>query len=86
MAISEEFLDELIKHDFQSTKKGRGYTSLLVKRKQKGYLPTGRLSGPRIPTGQYIPASQATVLYPPAGVMDISKWFKQLTPAQQAAY
>ena len=30
MNVSEEYMNELLKYDFQSTKKGRGYSSLLV--------------------------------------------------------
>ena len=33
--VDESYLNELLKYDFVSTKKGRGYTSLLVKRKLK---------------------------------------------------
>ena len=35
MDISDEYLDELLKYDFKSTKKGRGVSSLLLKRKQR---------------------------------------------------
>jgi len=35
MALDEEYLNELLKYDFTSTKKGRGYSSLLIQRKQK---------------------------------------------------
>lgn len=30
MAIDEQYLNELLKYDFTSTKKGRGYSSLLI--------------------------------------------------------
>ena len=40
MAVDEEFLNELLKYDFVSTKKGRGNSSLLVQRKQKGINPS----------------------------------------------
>ena len=33
--VDEEYLNELLNYDFTSTKKGRGYTSLLVKRMMK---------------------------------------------------
>ena len=33
--ISDVFLNELIKYDYTSTKKGRGYSSLLIERKAK---------------------------------------------------
>ena len=32
VAMSEEYVNELLKYDFTSTKKGRGHRSLLVKR------------------------------------------------------
>jgi len=34
MAVDDEYLNELLKYDFTSTKKGRGYSSLLVQRKK----------------------------------------------------
>ena len=35
MGIDEQYLNELLKYDFISSKKGRGYSSLLVQRKSK---------------------------------------------------
>ena len=35
VTISDGFLNELLRYDFISTKKGRGFSSLLIKRKQK---------------------------------------------------
>ena len=33
--IDDEYIDELLKYDFTSKKKGRGYSSLLISRKNK---------------------------------------------------
>ena len=35
MIVDESYMNELLKYDFTSTKKGRGFTSLLVERKRK---------------------------------------------------
>ena len=35
VGISDEFLNELLKYDYTSTKKGRGFSSLLIQRKNK---------------------------------------------------
>ena len=34
MNLDDEYMNELLKYDFTSTKKGRGYSSLLVQRKK----------------------------------------------------
>ena len=36
MVIKEEFIDELLKYDYQSKKKGRGLSSLLISKIGKG--------------------------------------------------
>ena len=33
MDVDEEYMNELLRYNFQSTKKGRGFSSLLVQRK-----------------------------------------------------
>ena len=33
LAISEEYLNELLKYDFQSSKKGRGKSSILLRKR-----------------------------------------------------
>ena len=33
MIVDEDYMNELLKYDFTSTKKGRGYSSLLVQKK-----------------------------------------------------
>ena len=35
LAISDDFLNELLKYDFTSSKKGRGFSSLLIERQSK---------------------------------------------------
>ena len=85
MAIDEDFLNELIRHDFKSTKKGRGYTSLLVLKKPKN-IGQQRQRDDRDPHGQQIPSNQAEVLRPPPMVMDMKRWHDQLTSKQKAAY
>jgi hypothetical protein len=34
MVVSEEYMNELLKYDFVSTKKGRGVSSILINRKK----------------------------------------------------
>ena len=36
MCIKEEFIDELLKYDYKSKKKGRGISSLLISKIGKG--------------------------------------------------
>ena len=36
MAIKDEFIDELLKYDYQSKKNGRGLSSLLISKIGKG--------------------------------------------------
>ena len=36
MEVDDTYLNELLKYDFQSTKKGRGYSSLMITRKPRG--------------------------------------------------
>ena len=36
MVIKEEFIDELLKYDYQSKKKGRGVSSILISKIGKG--------------------------------------------------
>ena len=83
MAIDEDFLNELIRHDFKSTKKGRGYTSLLVLKKPKAVV---QQRDDRDHHDQQIPSNQAEVLRPPPMVMDMKRWHDQLTSKQRAAY
>ena len=33
MIVDEDYMNELLKYEFTSTKKGRGYSSLLVQKK-----------------------------------------------------
>ena len=35
VGISDNYLNELLRYDFTSTKKGRGHASLLIERKKK---------------------------------------------------
>ena len=35
MVVSEEYMNELLKFDFQSTKKGRGISSILIQKKER---------------------------------------------------
>ena len=76
MVMSEDYMNELLKYDFVSTKKGRGVSSILINRKknekQKDYYQQVE--------------SPSGILRPPAGVMDIKRWHTQLTPGQKAAY
>ena len=73
MMVNEDYLNELLKYDFTSTKKGRGYSSLLVQRKINN-----KMQG-QMPGEQQIPNNQAEVIYPPEGVMDVSRWYNSLT-------
>ena len=64
MVVSEEYMNELLKYDFTSTKKGRGLSSILLhkkERKQKGQQQQHQDEGSQI-------------LQPPAGVMDVKRW------------
>ena len=44
MIIDEDYMNELLKYDFTSTKKGRGYSSLLVQKKIKNKLYVERVN------------------------------------------
>ena len=46
MIVDEDYMNELLKYDFTSTKKGRGYSSLLVQKKIKN-----KLQGPQVNNG-----------------------------------
>ena len=70
LAIPEELIDELLKFDYVSKKKGNRRGTLLLKKK-KTNLQGAQLSG--------------GILQPPAGG-DVSIWHSKLTPAQRAAY
>ena len=73
--IDDEYIDELLKYDFVSKKKGRGCSSLLISRKNKRVRapPPGDAAAPP-PTGH---------LEAPPGCMDVRRWYESLTPAQQ---
>ena len=77
MAVDEEYLNDLLRYDFTSTKKGRGYSSLLVQRKQKGYNQAQQRVN-EVPQHQ-IPSNQEEVLLRPQGVMDVARWHDQLS-------
>ena len=90
VTISDGFLNELLRFDFTSTKKGRGHASLLIERKKKDgdqqeqiirNQNSSLVGNAHI---QFSPSNQ--VLHPPAGVMDVAKWHNQLTSAQKLAY
>ena len=79
MAVDEEYMNELLKYDFTSTKKGRGFSSLLVQRKKNQQYPdTQRVD--QQPLDELIPNNQLGVLHVPSGVMDVKLWHNKLTP------
>ena len=89
--ISDEFLNELIKYDYTSTKKGRGYSSLLIERKAKKQRDQNR---PQRNTQQTFfqnnqsrpNQNELQILRPPDGVMDVRKWYEQLNSKEKDAY
>ena len=85
MLVDESYLNELLKYDFTSTKRGKGYSSLFVQRKQKQGGQSGSSINPNAQE-QQIPNNQNDVLHAPTGVMDVKHWYNRLTPAQRAAY
>ena len=79
MAVDDEYLNELLKYDFTSTKKGRGYSSLLVQRKKNKRDPNPHRVN-QDPLDELIPNNQLGVLHAPNGVMDVKLWHDKLTP------
>jgi len=69
-------MNELLKYDFTSTKRGRGFTSLLVERKRKyAYNNNSNMNVHR----QEASFNQIGVLKPPEGVMDVKLWYNSLS-------
>jgi hypothetical protein len=79
MAVDEEYMNELLKYDFTSTKKGRGFSSLLVQRKKNQQYPDAQRVDQE-PLDELIPNNQLGVLHVPSGVMDVKLWHDKLTP------
>ena len=83
MIVDESYMNELLKYDFTSTKKGRGFTSLLVERKRKKvYDYTANMNTHR----QEVPDNFWEPLKPPEGVMDVKLWYNSLSSKDKAAY
>ena len=63
MIVDESYMNELLKYDFTLTKKGRGFTSLLVERKRrKLYDYTTDMTTHR---KEWVPNNQMEVIQPP---------------------
>ena len=84
-------MDEMLKYDYKSSKKGRSSTMLLIQRQ-----PRKNKKQKRGDEENMVPVDQSIfnlgnntahdILKPPTGVMDVSRWYNQLTPMQQAAF
>ena len=70
IAVDDEYLNELLKYDFTSTKKGRGFTSLLVKKKreQKQDGKDNQSQHGNLVKAQKVNDNNEQVMNPPPGV------------------
>ena len=71
--IKSEYLNELLKYDHTSKKKGWGRSNIMAydrtNKQKKGQAETNN-----------------DVLPPPNGVMNVRLWYEQLSPRSQAAH
>lgn len=70
-------MNELLKYDFKSAKKGRGMSSILIRdmnKKRVGQAPTNA-------TEKQQQNGDNNILTQPPGVMNVKKWYDKLTPA-----
>ena len=74
MIVDEAYMNELLKYDFVSSKKGRGYSSLLVEKKADRGQRQEEVDKDA-PSGQ-MQNNQSDVLHAPSGVMDVRKWYE----------
>ena len=89
MVISDEYIDEFLKYDYKSSKKGRGFSSILINKKKQN----AEESKDQIPqasqnthAGQQIDSSTNGILVAPPGVQNVKLWYDKLNPAQKQAY